>query len=571
MAKWQTPEGVAGSTELIRVFSGSVRPRQCPTEIAVKARPRMAPMNRPAWKRKTLELNPIKVLMSVLDLVEHEELDLCVALSRLPTPGSAGAKLAGEWIAPIHPGLRRWVESAARNYLSAFPGDTGGRLPPTWRAIPDPWVEQHRLRTPDHRGALTYETCVWGRRYEYRSADGLVRELRLPTMNKSGTRTRDQAEIAVAAFVTARGRRVLERWFPKEGRCYSLREDLPPEENQPPAYVRVVEVGCGDGKPTVLFEGSSAEAVQRHRNLALPALAQAVDGHGYRPGYDCDDCKLRVDCRELPRSPGLLGIEDRERPRRSWSITQARYYAVCPAKEHFRSLLLPGDFATENSPAALRGKAVHAFLERLHGRTPRRPCSPEDAPPDQQTWQAAGWPLTDEQAELASRMVSRHWRTCPLRGLAPDARIESERALVVDDPAADVLVTATPDLLYERGGVWFWRETKTSAATASAETVPELLERFPQLALAVLMFVAGVRRGGRRSIELEVLRPDSPDIRIIDPFHPHHGERAREIVHRYAAAWHGDGQAVPNPTPDGCAACEFRAWCPCPAEMPDAH
>lgn len=86
----------------------------------------------------------------------------------------------------------------------------------------------------------------------------------------------------------------------------------------------------------VLFNDSPDEAVALYNKFARGQVRESVDGGEYRPGNDCADCALVAVCPAVPKRPGILGIYDWSMPRRSWSATDGRYYAKCPAMEYQR-------------------------------------------------------------------------------------------------------------------------------------------------------------------------------------------------------------------------------------------
>ena len=61
------------------------------------------------------------------------------------------------------------------------------------------------------------------------------------------------------------------------------------------------------------------------------------------------------------------------------------------------------------------------------------------------------------------------------------------------DTAANVIVTARPDLLYLEDGAWVWREIKSRARPPRPGT--DLLEEFPQLALGMILLAENTAGG----------------------------------------------------------------------------
>jgi hypothetical protein len=476
--------------------------------------------------------------MAALDLIEHRTIPLEDALGRAAAePGHL----------PAHPGLMVWTRDAVTRYLAAAPsmgcvtGDAA--LEPSR----DEWVYRWSGALPGGDVAM-YEITAWGRRY--RSANGAVRELRLPRLGSAGARERDPAEVAVAAYVAALGvpAERAQRWSdPFRARACPDRV----------TRVRVIEYGCSDGSAQVLFDGTPVEAETAFRERGSPRLREAVSGTSERPGESCAGCKLLTACETLPRAPGLLGILGAGQPLRTWSVTNGRDYETCPARDHLRRLHLPR--AGEYDQSARRGKAVHARIEELHRRIPHVPCTGQELSADLEYWRDQ-LDLSEDQARLGAQQLAWHQPVCPLAAGTCVGLVWPERTIAVHDPLADVIVLAKPDLLYQDRGAWVWRETKTAGKTRKPEN--NVLGRYPQAALATIVLAAGVLGGnaGGSRVEVEVLRPDGPDIHLVDPRDPRAVGHARDVVRDLAAAWHGDLLLDPNPG-SWCADCEVAQWC----------
>ncbi|MWK36337.1 hypothetical protein GEV43_21350 [Actinomadura sp. J1-007] len=500
---------------------------------------------------------PFEPFNQILDLIEFEKLGEVEALARLDIPKALSPRL-------IHEGLAVWVRQAVRRFRDGLATDMAVVEAHDLTAV-RPWVHQIPAADPHSR---TYELCVWGRGYTYRTASGLTRELRVPVIGHADGTRRSDAERAVMAYVVAVGGLVDTPVFDKDkGRFLSgvPFPVLPATATVPgartPEHVRVVEVGLADGESVPLFQGSVEAAsayFAKHGRTAIRDLFRSTD---LRPGYDCLDCKARTDCNRLPTFAGLLGIRDRSRARRVFTATNGRYHAECAAKEYFRSLRLPVDAAKENTPAVRQGKAVHAWLERLHNRSPRRPCTEADMPEDPDSWSAGGWHLQGAEARNAAAMLAHHPDICPFIGLAPDAPAYTERVIAADDPRSNTLVIAHADLVYLRNGSWRYRELKTTSSSRIHDG-ESLLNRYPQAALAVLLFEAGaIPLGPLSAVEVEILTPHGADLRILDPNSAPTREAARRKVNALASAWHADVGHLANPGP-ACQGCSYLRWCP---------
>src|SRR5207244_4076438 len=93
--------------------------------------------------------------------------------------------------------------------------------------------------------------------------DGLCRELRLLRLD-TAAKERQPGEVAMAARVLARGSRArlaepgpgAFAWHTTWGRPYQVRAGTLP------TWVRIVQVGCGDGSVEVLFDNLATEALR---------------------------------------------------------------------------------------------------------------------------------------------------------------------------------------------------------------------------------------------------------------------------------------------------------------------
>ena len=538
MADWPVPEGLEGDARLLRVYATAARAgeRACPQYLAAKARPGLWPPQSTPRRQPGLEQFPLDPVMTLLDMAEYDGLTLEQAQAQLREGSTASRP---------HPGLLRWAGHAAARYLSA-----GAALDAVrgWVAEPAsrPWVMQ--VASPGDAGGFTYELCAWGRRYE--SADGQMRELRLPRVKSVVDRAVDPGEAAAAAMVLARGSMALGR--PRSGKPHYLGRP------QQVRCIRVAEVGCEDGSWQVMFDGPPEKARQQYDEHARMRLAAVTAGGEYRPGDSCADCKLLDSCPALPRRPGLLGIFSGGRPVRTWSVTNGRHYLTCPAQEYLDRLHLPAA-GSGSSSSVRRGQAVHAWLAGRHARQPVRPCSADDVPDNPDAWSAGGWEVTGEDARLGVQMIGDHSLVCALQDLPPGAVVLPEHLLLVYDPDAGVLVIAKTDLLYEDGGAWVLRETKTTRAVSEGS----LLERFPQAALGIMLLAAGIPGGSRESnrIELERLTPAGPLLDVLDPADPDLHAEACRVIRDMAAGWREDDSAIAVPGP-GCRTCDASRWCP---------
>ena len=523
MAVWQQPVGVHRTSTTVRVSLGMLGPERyrCPAADAMKARgfrPDVAPQR----KEELLESFAFGPLMNAIDGLEGAE-----------AQQSDRRSGRGESSRAVHDGVRTWTEHAFAMYQKAFPPYPRSALPQDQGThlvgVGRNWSFRVKLNAPDHRAASRYRISVWGRCLQ--SRDGSSRELRLLTHRQGRHRT--EAEIAVAAMVAAS----------------AAPEPLP-------EHVRVVQVSLLDGHVDELFSGTASEANALYRAHGREALGHVADSMEYRPGPSCAKCAFAEVCPVLPRADGLTGISDRTRPRRSWSPTNGRSYAACPAREHMRRQTLPTNDRIEYGPGPERGRAVHARLAAWHLRRGTGRCS-SDIPDD---WLPAGFVLPETEIALGRVLLRHHADVCPLRHHDGRVPLRVEPRLVFDDRAADLVVVVEPDLLYRDGDSWVWREVKTSAHDGNPPA--DLMHAYPQLALGVLLLARGALGGTRfRSrVEVEFLRPGGPDLVTLDPFTPAVHATARDVIDRFVTPWHRDDSFAARSGP-ACGSCETARWC----------
>ena len=236
---------------------------------------------------------------------------------------------------------------------------------------------------PDEHGVRMYELCAWGRRYQ--SQDGLFRELRLPRFGTVEGAQREPGEVAMAARVLACGSRA--RTAEEKG-TGALRLAQEAGASLPGAAGDAANPGYASSRSAAATAAPGCSSrVTRTRPCACTRrrpesrLRGTVDATERRPGRSCASCRLASSCLDLGKVPGLLGVADVTRPRRTVSVTDLRRHDKCPAQEHLRRLRLPRRLDIEyGSRAVQRGKAVHELLEQLHARTPHRPCILADVP-----------------------------------------------------------------------------------------------------------------------------------------------------------------------------------------------
>ncbi|MGW6304780.1 PD-(D/E)XK nuclease family protein [Streptomyces niveus] len=496
---------------------------------------------------------------AALDLIEYQGFQPEEALSQALAPTHERPA--------AHPGLATWTRFAVDRYLQGRPP---GLLP-----VRCSWVVVTALEGADARGAKRYEQCVWGRPYV--SMDGRVRELCVPIARSVDSEdcTRpvvadpeERADLAAAAHVVSLGEPYRlptpRRWSHGAEPVHDIGEAA----RRLPDEVRITEVSCLDGKRHELLRESPEDIARRYAKYGAPELTRTVGGSGFLPGFDCEDCKYAPGCPALNRIGGILGVEDRTKPRRTWSVTNGRSYLGrtghdegCPAREHLRRLRLPDPEGRALTPHVVRGHAVHEWIQRHHETHPGTACRAENAPDGRSPWSAGRWTVPEEQAELGARMIAAHARHCPYK-LSTVHEVVHERTLVVHDTSADILVLAKTDMIYRDGPSWVYRETKTDARRDPPLESTDIFRVRPQLALAVLLSTSPVLNDDTSAarVELEVLGPAGARLVIIDPLTPENRAAARRAIHELAAAWHADADAPARPGRH-CLSCDMAVWC----------
>ncbi|WP_405581650.1 PD-(D/E)XK nuclease family protein [Streptomyces sp. NBC_01092] len=528
--QWRKPAWLTGDEGLLRVGPGTGGDEEhtCPSHAAAKARPALWSAERlrlPKPEQETFTLGPV---MDAIDRVEFDGEGVERALAEL-----------GSRTPALHPGHLTYVEHAVRKYLDVQAG--GGEGPAALRPVRPYWVAQRE-------NGRFWEMYAWWRRYE--SPDGRVREYR--RLRHGVAKGSQPGEIAIAVYVAVHGRTAA--WPRKWGRRFQ-----PYGPASRPERVRVIEIGLADGKDAVQFDGTAEDAEAYFTEHGRAHVSRVVAGGDPVPGSSCIDCKQFTGCDAVTRTPGVLGLTSRVAPLRKVSASDLRYHRTCPAQEFLRSLHLPK--SDEYGSSAKLGQAVHGWIEALHGREGRPACTVADMPGEGENWTGGRWRVGDDDASVGREMLLHHVDACPFQDTALVDRVEAEALRVVHDTAAQALVVAKPDLLYREDGSWVWRELKTTRKRRWYHQ--DLLDEFPQLALAVALLARGALGGdpaGSR-IEVEVLRPDGSDLNIIDPTDPGRLEKALSVLRALAGPWRVDDAHEARPGPH-CQWCPVSRWCP---------
>jgi hypothetical protein len=384
-----------------------------------------------------------------------------------------------------------------------------------------------------------------------------VRDLWLPSFGRAKY-DRPEAEKAAIAHVLALG----------EPGAKPRRGVAPPEDEsrlpRPPDRVRVFAFGCADGDTRLILDWEQHEVQQRFAEHAAPVFHEAATGTAIRPGSSCVECKAISSCGSLRRAPGLWkGTPSvTSRSRRSLSAWDLRLHAECPAQYHLTRQLRLTSLQGE-SEAALRGRAVDAWLNEHHGARPRTPrgCRDIPGPADPAAWSAGGHRLAGPSALQGAAMLREHRSLCPLDRLGAQEQVLVQHRVTAYVPELDVVVIADPDLLYTRSGQWIWRETKTSSSPLWDREA--LMKRYPQLALGVLLLAAGAVPGcdpQRSRVELELLNEADGRLEPLDVGLPNVVEEARAVIAGLAQPLLDDVSYEPR-TGRHCHSCQARSWC----------
>jgi len=522
------------SAESIRIGVGDLRPDEwgCPRSLAAKIRRRGPDARRFDLPLEGFTLGPLMIALDRVEFSGESPEEVAAELAR-PDYGRAGGRK------PVHPGLAVWTITALRNYLAAREDvDTPAVVP-----VPFTWVVRKGLDAPDSRGVDLYEWTSWGRRY--RSADGRVREMWLMSFDEPTSKS--AAELVAAAHVAAHG-------DPLEGlrRGASRTEQPGATDSVRPEEVRLVAFGAGSARAVPLGRWNGSATPDLFRADVLRRAMEVMDGSRTVPGGGCADCKVIDSCPSAPPHDLLPNVRVAVRGRRTISATDLRNYAMCPARYHLgREVGLPRSDLPESPPIVL-GRAVDSWLNDQH-RAARARCGPHEV-------RTAAFPgLPADLVEAATRIVAQHTGLCPVSA-NPTAEPRVQAQVSAYDPRLDVILLATPDLLYRRRGGWMWRETKT--ASRPLWRGRSLLRQIPQLAVGVILLAAGaVGETTKYSrVELEHLRVDDRAFEEFDPNQPEVLAEAREVVGDMLTPLLRDTRYEPTPG-DGCLDCPVRRWC----------
>ncbi len=544
---WEPTWPFSGALDHVRITPSMVAepgPWTCREQIAKKARPGVRPVrsSRDGVTYPPYATFPLGLARSALVMLlatPEAELGLAAAMSRA----------VSECREAVEPETLAAATAAAEGYLEVLE-----RLRVEGVAVADSIV-RHTFYTADQGGgSAVTEWWAWGLLHV--SRDSQVRDFHLLRWGTAGARPMTDAalgivaRVAAEATVAADGLRWSERWYPA------------PAQPRPGARVRVHEIGVLDGSVALLLDCSVEEALGRHEK-SLPGALLALAGGSATPGGHCAECAIRPECTALPRLRGVSGVIAHSPFTRRFSPSELVAARSCTWRHHLhRELHLPAEH--EGSTAAqTRGSRVHRWLEEAHGRGV--PCTAEDLPESGvgEVGERLGW--DEPTARAVRRFLLPHLEQCPLAG-GEAVAVFPEWTLTAWDTDADVVLTTRTDLVVDQGDVVVVRETKTADARRLPPGESDLLDYFPQVALAVCLVADGLDPVSG------LVGPPRPGVVELELLTEDHGAVVRfsttdeETVHqaRVVLAELIDPLLAAAPQPDPgphCRWCPVSRWC----------
>lgn len=542
---WTPPWRVVVRDRVIRVSAAHVRGEErweCPTQIAVKARPAVQvdrdPNLRPTYP--PFHSFALGLARDAAYSVMASGADPEVALDQVCA--SANGEVADA--------ARSVAREALQGYVMvvAHLRDAG--------ALPPETVVREFFAADE--ADVRVEWSAWGLLHV--SRDGADREFHVLTWEQAGTRHRDPAYLAVYARVAA------DAIMKQEGSLWRERWPAAPSQPGPAQRIRVREIGVLDATDALLLDVSADEARQRFPD-SVSERVQVLAGGAVNPGTRCASCAVRYECPGPARMPGVLGVAGPALWTRGLSPGDLTTARTCTWQVHLeRELSLPRA-RRETTEAMIRGTHLHSWLEHAHARLV--PCSMEDLPlPGEGLGDVAallGW---DEDSYAALRpFLLQHVAACPLS--REDAiAVYPEQSLTAWDTDVDVVMSTRADLVVDTPAGWVVRETKSVAAHHEMpQTSAEVFERYPQVALTLCLLADGLDpatgsvavdpRPAR--VEVEILRPDGHEVRGFDTRDPEAVLIARASI---AEAVDTILYSPPEPTVGRhCSWCPVSRWC----------
>ncbi len=503
---WIPPWRVVVRDRLIRVSAAHVRGEQrweCPTQIAVKARPTLQVDRDPSVRVTYPPYNTFALGLArdAAYLVMSAGKDPEVALDQVC------ATTTGDVADPARDAARE----ALQGYLIAI-----ARLRDAGE-LPDETVVREFFAVDEMD--VRVEWSAWGLLHV--SRDGTMREFHVLTWEQAGSRPRDAAYLAVYARVAA------DAVMRQEGSIWRERWPAASAQPGPAQSVRVREIGMLDASDALLLDVSADQARSDFHGTVSDRI-HVLGGGAFNPGGRCATCPVRYECPGPARMPGVLGVAGPALWTRALSPGDLTAARTCTWQVHLeRELSLPRA-RRETTEAMLRGTHLHSWLEHAHGRLV--PCSSQDLPiPGEGRGEVAellGW---DEATYSALRpYLIQHIEGCPLHRDDVVAAYP-EQSLTAWDTDVDVVMSTRADLVLETADGYLVRETKSVGAHHEMpQTAAEVFERYPQVAVTLCMLADGLdpvsgqvsgqagtsMRPGR--VEVEILRTDGREVRGFD-------------------------------------------------------
>lgn len=542
---WSPPWRVVVRDRLIRVSAAHVRGDEdweCPTQIAVKARPTLR-VDRDPSVRPTYPPFHSFALGLARDAAY-------AVLSTGTDPEVALDQVCATSMGDVADAAREAAREALQGYLIAV-----ARLRDTGDLPADTVVREFFAADEVD---VRVEWSAWG--LLHISRDGAHREFHVLTWEQAGTRRRDPAYLSVYARVAA------DAIMRQEGSVWRERWPAAPSQPGPAARVRVREIGMLDASDALLLDVSAEEARERFAD-SVPGRVHVLGGGAFTPGTRCATCAVRYECPGVARMPGFLGVAGPALWTRGLSPGDLTTARTCTWQIHLeRELSLPRA-RRETTEAMIRGTLLHSWLEHAHARL--TPCSADDLPlPGEGVGDVAerlGWEGST-YAALRPYLLQ-HAQACPLHR-ADVVAAYPEQSLTAWDTDVDVVMSTRADLVVETADGYLVRETKSVAGHHELpQTAAEIFERYPQVAVALCMLadgldpvtgtVSGEPRPGR--VEIEILRPDGHEVRGFDT-----SDAESVLIARACVADPIDTilYSAPEPTVGRhCSWCPVSRWC----------
>ena len=549
---WSPPWPYRGDLDHRRIQAsglGAALDRTCPEQMAAKSRPEVWPdlpsdYRREPWYTFWLGLarDCVLLLLQAPGTRGERPADLDTALAET---------VAGAGRSPVPAPVVAAARTAAAGYLAAL--DRIRSVEPGWDDAV--FVTEFVVSVADAPGVT--EWTAWGVGV---TRDGhRTREVHVLRHRDAGSRDVPDARLAATAWVAADG------FVPDPDRGFA--DAYRPWHAQPPAPQRVVvrEVSVLDSQDHVLLDVDAGAARAIAARDVPPAMA-VLAGGPYLPGSRCASCRQRRACPGPPRIPGLLGVAARAGWTRVVTPGDLTAHAICPRRVHLRRDLGLPPAGRDPGPAAVRGIAVHRWLEAAHARG--RGCDPHDLPESGGGALAVDLAWTPHEEVAVRPWLQAHLDHCPLPG-AVDVRTEVD--VTVWDTDADIVLTTRIDLAFRRPGVGrVLRETKTVSPRTLPERESELIEMFPQVAFAIVCLAAGHDPVGTGTqppttvepglVELELLDVDGGTVVPFDPTDPDTVLAARVVLADAVDRRITDVDHVAAPGPR-CRWCDMRDHC----------